>query len=560
MRHAHAMSKVVTIVTSLVACVLALGASAAEATPTEVNVRIEGRTQTLFEGPILTEGHAVSSYKGDGGSEAEDLAEHPCGGINANDPNNPLLGPTATAASVDAMNEINETQAMAGEWDPGFEDYFVKQWGSEAENAEADGRSWATLLNNVFTSVGGCQRQLSTGSEVLWAYNAFEFRPFLALLPTGAGYARGARPLTATAQLGKPLELEVLGYEDDQEDNPPVEPERTGAVPVAGALVAPVMTSAKGFEKLELESSQTVSTDTQGKVSITFTTPGWHRIKAGAPIDEESGEEEAIRSNRLDVCVPPEGASDCGEAPAEDRLRVPPRYRAAIGPAPESWNAPRIIGRAIAGQTVTAGEGLWTGTEPLELTYRWQRCDTAGGSCQDIPGATTFAYGVTADDGEHTLRVTVTAHNGAGSSEADSPPTSEVPAPPSKIELPTTVGADEEGVAVAKVVPTPAHSPTVQTLSSASRRPPARATIARVVGRRLVLSVSVAGKVSVVISSRSRHGHELGWRTLRTLRVTARNAGTITVKLPALSPGSYRLAVAIAGSKPVLRVITVHRR
>ena len=34
-------------------------AGVAGAAPREVNVRIEGKSETLFEGPILTEGHDV---------------------------------------------------------------------------------------------------------------------------------------------------------------------------------------------------------------------------------------------------------------------------------------------------------------------------------------------------------------------------------------------------------------------------------------------------------------------------------------------------------------------
>jgi hypothetical protein len=305
------------------------------AAPVEVNVRIEGRTHTLFEGPILTEGHAVSSYKADGNG-AQDLAEHPCDGINALDPQNTSPGPTPTAASVDAMNVIGETPAMAGQWYPGFNDYFVKQWGAEAENAEADGESWGILVNNVFTSVGGCQYQLDEGDDALWAYNAFEFRPFLALFAANAHYAGGARPLTATAQLGVPFQVEVLTYEDDTENVPPQHPERAGAEPFPGAKVAPVLTSEQGFETVELESLTTATTDVEGKASITFAEPGWHRIKAGAPLNPS--EEEAIRSNRLDVCVPAPGASGCGAVPPEDEVRVPARYRRPPGeevPAPQ---------------------------------------------------------------------------------------------------------------------------------------------------------------------------------------------------------------------------------
>ena len=66
------MRRGATIAAILVACALAIPTGLAAAATTKLSVRIEGRTGTLFEGPILTEGHAVHSYKGAGGSEAED--------------------------------------------------------------------------------------------------------------------------------------------------------------------------------------------------------------------------------------------------------------------------------------------------------------------------------------------------------------------------------------------------------------------------------------------------------------------------------------------------------
>jgi hypothetical protein len=314
-----------SIATLTFACVILMGGSVAGAAPTQVNVRIEGRTETLFEGPILTEGHDVRSFKADGGDAAEDIAEHPCDGINPLDPENVNPGPTATAASVDAMNLIGETDALAGQWYPGYEDYFVKQWGSEEENGEKDGKAWGILVNNVFTDVGGCQYQLSKGDEVLWVYNAFESRSFLSLLPVEADYTSGDRPLTAVAQLNEPFEVEVLEYDDDKEDRPPSTPERTGAGPLEGAYVSPVRTSEKGFETVETASPATVTTGKGGRASITFTEPGWHRIMAGTPLNEE-GEEEAIRSNRLDVCVPAVDQTSCAEPPAEDQVRTLPQY------------------------------------------------------------------------------------------------------------------------------------------------------------------------------------------------------------------------------------------
>lgn len=303
---------------------------------TQVYVRIEGRTKTLFEGPIWTEGHDVHSAQPDGDAR-EDTKEHPCDGINSLDPENHEPGPTPTAASVDAMELIGESEAMDGQWYPGFDDYFVKQWGSEEENAEHEGKSWGILVNNVYTDVGGCQWQLHDGDEALWIYNAFQSRPILGLFASGEHYSSGARPLTATAELDRPFQVEVDAYDDDAEDQPPATPTRTSenTKPYEGAEVAPVQTAEKGFETVQRESAETVLTDGEGKASITFTTPGWHRIMAGTPLkaptreEEESGvlpEEEAIRSNRLDVCVPAPGETGCGAPPAEDEVRTPPRY------------------------------------------------------------------------------------------------------------------------------------------------------------------------------------------------------------------------------------------
>jgi hypothetical protein len=290
----------------------ALAAPAAQATPTQANVRIEGKSETLFEGPILTEGHEIEA--------SSDTLERPCYGVNPNDPENTTPGPTPTAASVDAMSLIGET--FDGVWYGGsLDDYFITRWGPGAQDA-ATGEYWGILVNNVFTSVGGCQYELGAGNEVLWAYNAFASRPFLALFPVAAGYTSGVRPLTVSAELDKPFEVEVVDYADQQEAKPPADPERTGSSPYEGADVSPVQTSAKGFEQIEIASPETVKTNAEGKASITFTTPGWHRIKATAV--NPGGEEDAIRSNRLDVCVPEAGASGCGETPAEDQVRTPP--------------------------------------------------------------------------------------------------------------------------------------------------------------------------------------------------------------------------------------------
>jgi hypothetical protein len=283
-------------------------ASIAEAAPVTVNVRIEGATETLFEGPVAVEPHAVKA--------SSDTVQRPCDGINSLDPENTAPEPTPTAAAADAMTLAGET--FDGKWYDGFNDYFITRFGPDAEKG---GKSWGILVNNTFTSVGGCQYQLDGGDEVLWVFNAFTSRPFLALFPAAAHYTSGPRPLTATATLGEPFEVEVVSYADDQEGDPAEGSVRAGSSAYAAADVSPVTTGANGFETVDTADSTTVVTNAEGKARITFTTPGWHRIKATVP---GTGEEDVIRSNRLDVCVLGPGETSCGEPPAEDTVRVPP--------------------------------------------------------------------------------------------------------------------------------------------------------------------------------------------------------------------------------------------
>src|SRR5512146_1096265 len=48
---------------------------------------------------------------------------------------------------------------------------------------------------------------------------------------------------------------------------------------------------------------------------------------------------------------------------------------------PSNTSPPTITGTAVAGETLTAGPGSWTGTPPISYALAWQRCDAAGGNC-----------------------------------------------------------------------------------------------------------------------------------------------------------------------------------
>jgi hypothetical protein len=90
---------------------------------------------------------------------------------------------------------------------------------------------------------------------------------------------------------------------------------------------------------------------------------------------------------------------------------------------PVNSKPPTVSGTPQQNQTLTANPGTWTGGKPQTYTFQWRRCDSNGGSCADIGGATGGTYVLKDVDVGRTLRVRVTAHNSLGARAATSTPT-----------------------------------------------------------------------------------------------------------------------------------------
>ena len=132
-------------------------------------------------------------------------------------------------------------------------------------------------------------------------------------------------------------------------------------------------------------------------------------------------------------------------------------------PAPVNTALPAITGTAQQGDTLTTTNGTWTNS-PTGYSYQWQDCNSSGGSCSNITGATSSSHTIAVTDENHTIAVTITASNAGGSASASSAATSLVPDPPPpapvNTALPAITGTAQQGDTLTTTNGTWTNSPT----------------------------------------------------------------------------------------------------
>lgn len=198
----------------LIACLLLIVPASAGAAPTTVDLRIEGPTSTLYEGPVTTDVRPWQFSSGD-------TTAYQCDGTSYNagtGSGSPTPVPTSGAALMAAgLNTTGTWTVFGGGFGAGFSLSTVN--GVNVGFDIATNRYMVEYYNNASASTGACAQPIANGDSVLFAY------------------ADGSEQLLrlsgpATSGSGQPVTLKVTDA-------------GTGAA-IAGATVGGATTNASG--------------------------------------------------------------------------------------------------------------------------------------------------------------------------------------------------------------------------------------------------------------------------------------------------------------------------
>jgi hypothetical protein len=146
--------------TGLIAGLIAIAAPPATAAPVTVNLRIEGPSKTLFEGPVTTDARPFH-FSGD--------IDHECG------------EPAVTRGAVVTAASDAAPFTTKGTWFDAFgSPSFSEIAGENVDFNGATNRYLVEYLNGTPSQVGSCDETVAPGDSVLYAYGTGS-EPLLAL-------------------------------------------------------------------------------------------------------------------------------------------------------------------------------------------------------------------------------------------------------------------------------------------------------------------------------------------------------------------------------------------
>lgn len=230
--------------------------------------------------------------------------------------------------------------------------------------------------------------------------------------------------LDAETELGHSFELAPFVPEDENEPGVDVLPaEYRYNHPSGGTPAAPVNTGLPAISGIatELETlTGTVGTWT-GSPTPTYTRK-WRRCNAAgsscADIGGATASTYVVQSADIGGTIREEVTATNTEGSAIATSNQTAVVTAAAAPA--NTVLPTATGTTTQGQTLTGGDGTWTGNPSPTFTRKWRRCDSGGASCSDIGGATGTTYLLNVADVGSTIRYQATGTNTSGSTSASS--------------------------------------------------------------------------------------------------------------------------------------------
>jgi hypothetical protein len=133
--------------------------------------------------------------------------------------------------------------------------------------------------------------------------------------------------------------------------------------------------------------------------------------------------------------------------------------------APLNETLPSITGEALAGAVLQAHKGTWAVEANVPIyVYQWEQCNSGGGECTRIPGATGDQFKPTGSMAGSRLRVAVSTSTSGGTTTAESAATSTIAAATatSNTEAPSITGTPTDGEALSASTGTWSGSPEIE--------------------------------------------------------------------------------------------------